>query len=76
MSDLLDKNIHPAPCPFCQSKRIGLNQKMANSLESSDFPEKRISIYWLYCHDCHSTGPLALTQKEAAQKWGVKIDDL
>jgi len=58
--------IHPRPCPFCQQTRIRPQRAI---VETNQGQEK--FSYWLVCHDCKSTGPVAGTELQAAQLWGI-----
>lgn len=72
----MNQSIHPNPCPFCTSSVIKL--MIAECYVGAiphEIPTTK-KAYWLECATCQSSGPVAGSENEAAQKWGMKSDDL
>ena len=57
------------PCPFCGSMRIQLKEKEIKVDDESDIDK---NVAWLRCLDCAATGPIAVNEKDALQKWGLQ----
>ena len=54
-------NTKVEPCPFCQSKKIGLKTESTQGKH----------VFWLYCLDCQATGPVKESEDKAIFAWGA-----
>jgi len=54
------------PCPFCGG------EKQENNRVPMDAGN---SIYWIFCENCHTCGPIADTKRAAIAAWNRRVTE-
>lgn len=57
----MSQEFNPSPCPFCGGTDVRVHSYRGIEPES-----------FMQCHNCSTTGPSALRQSEAVEKWNTR----